>query len=325
MKPIRIGFVMDPIETINPKKDTTLAFMLEAQLRGWQISYLTLADLYLADGRAEGHIRSVKVFDDSTCWYEVIDEADGPLGNLDFILMRKDPPFDMEYIMATYILERAELQGAVVINNPRSLRDVNEKVFTAWVPQCCPPSLFTRSKTTIRSFLELHQKIVIKPTGKMGGRSVFVVTHGDPNTNVIIEEMTQYGSLFVHAQAYIPDIVKGGDKRIILINGVAVDRAITRIPGSEDHRGNMAVGAQAKGIELSERDRWICNQLGPVLRERGLFFVGIDVIGDYLTEINVTSPTGVREIDKFFHMNTSALLMDALAELLEIKKRQTSS
>ncbi len=320
MKPIRIGFVMDPIETINPKKDTTLAFMLEAQARGWQVVYLTMEDLYLANGRAEGRMRTVKVFYDEHHWFEMVGEEQGSLGSLDLILMRKDPPFDMEYIMTTYILERAETEGALVINRPGSLRDVNEKVYTAWFPQCCPPALFTRSKQAIREFLDHHQKIVIKPTGKMGGRSVFVISRGDPNTNVIIEEMTQYGTLYVQAQAYVPEIVSGGDKRILLINGVPVEQAIARIPGKEDHRGNLAVGAQAKGILLSERDKWICGELAPVLKEKGLYFVGIDIIGDYLTEINVTSPTGVREIDKFFHINVSAIFMDAMAELLTARK-----
>ncbi len=255
---------MDPIETINPKKDTTLAFMLEAQARGWQVVYLTMEDLYLANGRAEGRMRTVKVFYDEHHWFEMEGEEQGSLGSLDLILMRKDPPFDMEYIMATYILERAETEGALVINRPGSLRDVNEKVYTAWFPQCCPPALFTRSKQAIREFLDHHQKIVIKPTGKMGGRSVFVISRGDPNTNVIIEEMTQYGTLYVQAQAYVPEIVSGGDKRILLINGVPVEQAIARIPGKEDHRGNLAVGAQAKGILLSEQ----CNQSHRGARDR---------------------------------------------------------
>ncbi|HSF45013.1 MAG TPA: hypothetical protein VLA58_03355, partial [Chitinophagaceae bacterium] len=205
MNRIRIGFVMDPIETINPKKDTTLAFMLEAQRRGWQLVYLTMGDLCLVNGKAEANLRYVKVFDDPSHWYEIESEEHGQLGDLDVIMMRKDPPFDMEYIMATYILEKAELEGALVVNAPRSLRDVNEKVFTAWVPQCCPPSLFSRSKKAIREFLALHHKIVLKPTGKMGGRSVFVIADGDANTNVIIEEITQYGTQYVQAQVYVPE------------------------------------------------------------------------------------------------------------------------
>jgi len=312
---------MDPIETINPKKDSTLAFMVEAQSRGWQIAYMTMGDLYLNSGRAEGLMRHVKVFHDPDHWFELEGEEYCPLSTLDVILMRKDPPFDIEFIISTYILERAELEGVTVINSPRSLRDVNEKVFTAWFPQCCPPGLFTRSKDAIKKFIDVHHKIVIKPTGKMGGRSVFVIAKDDPNTNVIIEEVTQYGTCYVQAQAYIPEIVKGGDKRILLIDGVPVDHGIARIPSGGDHRGNLAAGAQASGFDLTARDRWICDQIGPVLRERGLFFVGIDIIGDYMTEINVTSPTGIREIDKIFHIDISSLFFDALTALLQSKRK----
>ena len=273
---------------------------------------MTLADLYLNNGHAEGLMRKVKVFNDPDHWFEIESEEHLPLGDLDYILMRKDPPFDIEYIMATYILEQAEVEGAVVINKPQSLRDANEKVFTAWFPQCCPPSLLTRSKAAIKSFLDEHGKIVIKPTGKMGGQSIFVISKGDPNTNVIIEDITQRGNIFVQVQSYIPEIETIGDKRILLINGIPVDHGIARIPTHGDHRGNLATGAQAKGFALTERDKWICNQLAPTLKEKGLYFVGIDVIGDYLTEINVTSPTGVREIEKIFHINVPAMFFDAL-------------
>ena len=317
MKPIRIGFVMDPIDTINPKKDTTLACMLEAQARGWQIAYLTLSDLRISNGRAEGSMRYLKVFNDPYHWFAIEGEEHGPLGALDIILMRKDPPFDMEYIMATYILERAEIEGVLVFNNPRALRDVNEKVFTAWFPQCCPPALLTLNKKAILDFLNTHQKIVLKPTGRMGGQSIFVLSKGDPNTHVMIEEMTLFGNRYVQAQAYIPEIKDVGDKRILLINGTPVDHGIARIPTGEDHRGNLAAGAEARGFELTDRDRWICAQIGPTLKDRGLLFVGIDVIGDYLTEINVTSPTGVREIDRFFNMNVSAMFFDALSDILK--------
>lgn len=324
MKPVRIGIVMDPIDSIHPKKDTTLAFMLEAQSRGWQIAYLTLGDLYLNNGRAEGRMRYVKVFENPDHWYEFDGEEYGPLGELDVILMRKDPPFDMEYIMATYILERAEAEGAIVVNKPQTLRDANEKVFTAWFPQCCPPSLLTRSKNDIKKFLDVHQKIVVKPTCKMGGQSVFVISKGDPNTNVIIEEITQLGTRYVQAQTYIPEIETMGDKRVLLINGIPVEHGIARIPGEGDHRGNLAVGAKASGFTLSDRDRWICAQLGPTLRERGLLFVGIDVIGNYLTEINVTSPTGVREIGKLFNINVASLFFDALSNLVHSKQGKST-
>ncbi|MFN5478218.1 MAG: glutathione synthase [Sphingobacteriales bacterium] len=322
MKKRRIGFVMDPIEAINPKKDTTLAFMLEAQRRGWRVGHMTMGDLSLVNGQAMGNMRYVRLYDDASRWFETKNEEYCALSELDMIMMRKDPPFDMEYVMATYILERAEEEGAFVVNKPRSLRDVNEKVFTAWIPACCPPSLFSRSRTDIRRFAQQHGKIVLKPTGKMGGRSVFIIANGDPNANVIIEELTQYGTVYVQAQAYLPEIVSSGDKRIILINGEALEQAIARIPGPDDHRGNMAVGAKASPIMLSERDKWLCAQIGPILRDRGLYFVGIDVIGDHITEINVTSPTGLREIDAFFSLNTSSIVFDALEDLLEQKNKK---
>ncbi|OOG77138.1 glutathione synthase [Algoriphagus sp. A40] len=320
MSGFQIGIVMDPIESINPKKDTSLALMLEAQARGWQLVYLEMKDLFLRNGRAEGRMRRVKVFDDYHHWFEIGEETYGSLADLDVIVMRKDPPFDIEYIMATYILERAEAEGVLVLNRAQSLRDVNEKVFTAWFPQCCPPSLLTRSKAAIRDFLKIHHKIVVKPTAKMGGQSIFVIQEGDPNTNVIIEELTQKESCYIQAQAYIPEIAEKGDKRIILIDGEAIDFGIARIPKGDDHRGNLAVGAVAEGFELTDRDKWICAEIGPELKKRGLFFVGIDVIGDYLTEINVTSPTGIKEIGKIFHINIAARFFEVLESKLESLK-----
>lgn len=322
MKEYRLGVVMDPIESLNPKKDTSLALMLEAQARGWKLVYLEMKDLLLRNGVAEGHMRFLRVFDDPHQWYEIDSESYGPLSCLDAIIMRKDPPFDIEYIIATYILEKAEEAGVLVLNRPRSLRDVNEKVFTAWFPQCCPPSLLTRSKSALKEFLQLHRRIVVKPTAKMGGQGIFVISEGDPNTNVILEELTQQGTNYIQAQAYIPEIVNKGDKRIILIDGEPILFGIARIPGNGDHRGNLAVGAAAQGFELSERDRWICAQIGPDLKDRGLFFVGIDVIGDYLTEINVTSPTGIREIDKFFHIHIAARFFEVLEAKLDSFKRE---
>ena len=312
MHTTRIGIVMDPIDLINPAKDTSLVFMLEAQKRGWQIAYLELADLFINNGLSEGRMRYIKVFDDPKNWYEFTGEAYGALGELDLILMRKDPPFDIEYIMATYVLEKAEAEGALVVNRPRALRDINEKVFTSWFPQCCPPSLLTRSKLAIQSFLHIHKKIVVKPTDKMGGQSIFVIREGDPNTNVILEEITKAGTRYILAQAYIPEIETQGDKRILLIDGIPVDHGIARIPENGDHRGNLAAGASARGFTLSARDRWICEQIGPVLKERGILFAGIDVIGDYLTEINVTSPTCIREIDKYAGSDIAADLFDTM-------------
>lgn len=311
---------MDPIHSIHPEKDTSLAFMLEAQKRGWEIAYMEMADLFLRDGHAEARMRRLNVFNDLQKWFEFTGEEYGALSDLDVILMRKDPPFDIEFIVATYILEKAEEEGALVVNNPRSLRDVNEKIFTAWFPQCCPPSLLTRSQKAIQSFLDTHGKIVVKPTDKMGGKSVFIITKGDPNTRVIIEEVTGSGSRYIQAQAYIPEIETLGDKRIILIDGIPVDYGIARIPAGGDHRGNLAAGARAEGFELTARDRWICDQIGPALRERGLLFTGIDVIGDYLTEINVTSPTCIREIDAIFNTGIASRFFDSLQNHIHKKE-----
>lgn len=305
---------MDPIESIHPKKDSTLALMLEAQRRGYQIIYFTLSDLVLKNEKPMGYGRYLEVFDDQQKWFQWKGEEFMSLDSLDFILMRKDPPFDITYIMATYMLQKAQEGGCRVINNAQALRDVNEKVFTAWFPQCCPEGLITRSKKAIKSFLEEHQKIVIKPTDKMAGQSIFVISKGDPNTHVIIEEVTKRESSYVQVQVYLPQIKVTGDKRILLIDGVPIDHGIRRIPDAEDHRGNMAAGASVKGFELTERDRWICEQIGPELKKRGLFFVGIDVIGDHLTEINVTSPTGIKEIDALFNLNIAAVFFDKLEE-----------
>jgi glutathione synthase len=307
---------MDPIQKIKPSKDSTLAMLLEAQKRGWEIWYMEQTGLRIRDGRARGHMRRLGVRDDAQNWYELGEEVDAPLGDLDIILMRKDPPFNMEYVFTTYILERAQLGGVLIVNDPRSLRDVNEKAFTAWFPQCCPANLITRSSKDIKAFLGEHGKIVLKPLDAMGGQSIFLVSQGDLNTNVIIETITQMETRTIQAQAYIPEIAETGDKRILLIDGVPVPHALARIPPPGDARGNMAVGGSTQGRELSPRDRWICEQVGPTLREKGLIFVGLDVIGDYLTEINVTSPTGIRELDRFFDTNIACSLFDALQDRL---------
>jgi glutathione synthase len=313
---VRMGIVMDSIHSINPKKDTTLAIMLEAQKRGWKLEYMELKDLQLVNENPVAFMKNIEVTDDSENWFSLEKAKLEPLSNLDVILMRKDPPFDMEYILSTYILERANEQGTLVLNDPRSLRDVNEKVYTSNFPQCCPPTLLTRSKESLLEFLETHRKIVVKPTGKMGGRSVFVIEKDDPNTFVLIEEITENGTRYTQAQSYIHAIETEGDKRVILIDGVPVEYGIARIPAKGDHRGNLSAGANAKGSELSERDKWICSEIGAHLKEKGLSFVGIDIIGDYLTEINVTSPTGVREIDKIFGVNVSSMFLDSVQNKL---------
>lgn len=308
---IRLGVVMDPIGSIKVHKDSTLAMLLEAQRRAWSIRYMEQGDLFLRDGQSFARHRALKVFDNPSRWFEWGDEKTGPLSDLDVILMRKDPPFDMEYVYTTYLLERAEDAGVLVVNKPRSLRDANEKLFTAWFPQCTPPTLVTRAGGRLRDFLAEHGDIVLKPLGSMGGESIFRLRRHDPNTNVVIETLSVNASRYVMAQRFIPEIAQG-DKRILLIDGEPIPYALARIPVEGEFRGNLAVGGKGVGLALSERDRWICAQVGPLLREKGLLFVGLDVIGDYLTEINVTSPTCVRELDRQYHLNISATLMDAI-------------
>ncbi|NOT83647.1 MAG: glutathione synthase [Methylococcaceae bacterium] len=313
--PIKLGIVMDPIAQINIKKDTSFDMLLEAQARGWELHYMQLNDLYLRNGRAYARTQTLRVQRDAKCWFEFTAEQNLPLDELDVILMRKDPPFDQEYIYATYLLERAESLGAYVINKPQSLRDANEKLFTAWFPQCCADTLVAREPHLFRDFLAEHGKIILKPLDGMGGTSIFYLQQGDPNLSVILETMTQYNTRYVMAQKYLPEI-KGGDKRILLVNGEVIPYALARIPAPGETRGNLAAGGTAEGRPLTPRDRWIAEQVGPTLREKGLVFVGIDVIGDYLTEINVTSPTCVQELNKQFNINISGLLMDHIANTL---------
>ena len=312
---IKLGVVMDPIGSIKAYKDSTLAMLLEAQARGWPIRYMEQGDLFLRDGQALARQRELRVLDDTRRWFELGKEITGPLSDLDVILMRKDPPFDMEYVYTTYLLERAEDAGVLVVNRPRSLRDANEKLFTAWFPQCTPPTLVTRAASRIRDFLAEHGDIVLKPLGGMGGESVFRVRRDDPNVNVTIETLTARESRYAMAQRFLPEIAQG-DKRILLIDGEPVPYALARVPAAGETRGNLAAGGTGQGVPLSERDRWICAQVGPTLREKGLLFVGLDVIGDYLTEINVTSPTCIRELDKQYGLHISAGLMDAIADRL---------
>ena len=307
----RLGVVMDPIESIAPKKDSSLAMLLEAERRGAEIHYLQQADLKLLGGVALGYSRLLTVRDDLTDWFALGSRQEIQLGELDVILMRKDPPFDMEYIYASYILERAEVAGAMVVNRPQSLRDMNEKAYTAWFAECAPLTMVTRCMHEMKAFLAAQERIVVKPLDGMGGKSIFVVEAGDNNANVIFETLTDNGNRYAMAQVYIPEI-SAGDKRILLIDGEPIPGALARIPPADDNRGNLVVGAVGKGLELSERDRWICAQVGPALRDGGVLFAGIDVIGDYLTEINVTSPTGIRELDAAFGLNIAGTLFDAI-------------
>jgi glutathione synthase len=315
-KQLTIGVVMDPIHSIKIKKDSTFAMLLEAGRRGARIQYMLQGDLKILHGEALATSRSLRVQDDPTSWFELGNEEEIRLGDLDVILMRKDPPFDMEFIYSSYILERAELAGSLVINRPQGLRDINEKAYTAWFPDCAPITLITRSMAEMKQFMKQHGRIVVKPLDGMGGRSIFVVASGDNNANVIFETLTDNGRRFAMAQVYIPEI-SAGDKRILLVDGEPIPYALARIPSADDNRGNLVMGAIGEGRELTERDRWICAKVGPVLKERGVVFAGLDVIGDYLTEINVTSPTGIRELDRQFGLNIAGTLFDAIESRLQ--------
>ena len=321
---LRLVVVMDPISSIKPAKDTTLAMLLAAQKRGWELLYAEQKDLWLRDGVAFARLRTVKVRDDLKSWFELGEARIGKLSEVDVILMRKDPPFDMEFIYTTYILERAQDQGVLVVNRPQGLRDMNEKVFTAWFPQCCAPTLITREMTDMHAFLREHLRIVCKPLHGMGGRSIFVVDRGDKNANVVFETLTEYGTRFAIVQKYIPDIVATGDSRILVIDGEPAPHALARIPSESDNRGNLAAGARGEGRELTERDRWLVSEIGPTLKARGMLFVGLDVIGGYVTEINVTSPTGVRELDKQFGTDIAGLLMDSIQKRIDQKRLAVS-
>ena len=314
----RIGVLMDPIGAINIKKDSTFAMLLAAQARGWELLYLEQDDLFLRDGRAWARMRALQVQDDPLDWYSLEPAHIRPLEELDILLMRKDPPVDLEYFASTYILERAEAAGVLVVNRPASLRDVNEKLYTAWFPQCCAPTLVSRAAEQLREFINEQEDIILKPLYAMGGSSIFRVRRGDPNTNVIIESLTDNGRTLAMAQRFIPEI-SAGDKRILLIDGEPVPYALARIPAAGETRGNLAVGGRGIGVELSERDRWICARVAPALREKGLYFVGLDVIGDYLTEVNVTSPTCIRELDREYGLDIAGELLDCLAAKLDAR------
>jgi glutathione synthase len=312
---IRLGIIMDPIGSINFKKDSTLAMLLAAQKKGWTLFYMEQADLYLAKGEARGLMRPLQVRPDPHDWYTLGEATPTPLNELDVILMRKDPPFDMDYIYTTYLLELAENAGVYVVNKPQSLRDANEKLYTAWFPQCTPPTLVTSQPELIRAFVDEHDDIILKPLDTMGGASIFRVQQNDLNTGVIIETLTRYGQRHIMAQRFIPEI-RDGDKRILLIDGEPVPYALARIPAKGETRANLAVGGRGVGVALSERDYWICEQVAPLLKEKGLLFVGLDVIGDYLTEINVTSPTCIRELDEQYDLDIGSQLMASIESKL---------
>jgi glutathione synthase len=315
-----MAVVMDPIQGINYAKDSTLAMLLAARKRGHELWYLTQPDLYLRDGMARGRGRPLEVRADPRDWFSLGEVHDAPLHEFDVILMRKDPPFDMEFIYTTYILERAELAGALVVNRPAGLRDMNEKVYTAWFPEFCAPTLVTRDMQSMGEFAREFDRVVVKPLHGMGGRSIFVVDRNDKNLNVVFETLTNYGTNFAIVQKYLPEIVTGGDSRVLVIDGEPAPFALARMPSATDNRGNLAAGATGVARPLNDRDRELAAVIGPALAARGMLFVGLDVIGGCITEINVTSPTGVREIDKQFGTDIAALLIHAIDRRLAARR-----
>lgn len=311
--PIKLGIVMDPISQVKVSKDSSMAMMFEAQKRGYEIYYMEMQDLYLDQGQARATTQKVKVFDDTNHWYELSDPQDIALSELDAILMRKDPPFDTEYIYATYMLERAEVEGTLIVNKPQSLRDCNEKLFTAWFADLTPRTLVTRNDGQIRAFHQALKDIIIKPLDGMGGSSIFRIKEDDVNVGVIIETLTNHGQQYAMVQEYMPEIVDG-DKRILIVNGEPMPYCLARIPAQGETRGNLAAGGRGVARPLSPSDKLIAETIAPELKKRGLYFVGLDIIGDKVTEINVTSPTCIREIEAAYPINISGKLMDAIEE-----------
>ena len=308
---VRVGIVMDPIASISYKKDSSLAMLLAAQARGWTLFYMEQRDLYQGEGEARARMRPLQVFANPEKWFELSDEIDSPLSDLDVILMRKDPPFDMEFVYSTYLLEQAERAGVLIVNKPQSLRDCNEKLFATLFPQCTPPTVVSRRADVLREFAAKHGDVILKPLDGMGGASVFRVRLADPNINVIIETLTGDGRRTIMAQRYIPEI-SAGDKRVLVIGGEPVPYCLARIPKAGETRGNLAAGGSGVARELTPRDRAIAANLGPQLAAAGLLLVGLDVIGDYLTEVNVTSPTCFQEITQQTGFNVSAMLLNTL-------------
>jgi glutathione synthase len=315
---IKLGIVMDPISEINIKKDSSFAMLMAAQDRGYQLFYMEMADLAMVNGVAMANMRPLTVINDASKWYELGEFQDTPMSELDVILMRKDPPFDTEFIYATYMLERAEEQGVLIVNKPQSLRDANEKLFTAWFSEFTPETIVTRDAKRIRAFHQAKGDIILKPLDGMGGTSIFRVKQDDPNLGVIIETLTSYGQQYAMAQAFIPEITKG-DKRILVVDGEPVPYALARIPMKGETRGNLAAGGSGVAQPLSDSDWAIARAIGPELKKRGLIFVGLDVIGDKLTEINVTSPTCIREIQAAFDVDITGMLMDAIEARINTK------
>ena len=307
---LKTGVVMDPIGDIKTYKDSTFAMLLEAQRRGHDLYYMEPGDLFAKDGRVFALMQQLEVRDNTTDWFSLTPVGKMSLDELDIVLMRRDPPFDMDYIYATYMLELAEKAGTLIINRPQSLRDANEKFFINNFPQCCVPMVISSRSDLIREFVSEHGHCVVKPLDGMGGESIFQVSDSDMNLNVILETITRHDTRAVMAQKYIDEITEG-DKRILVVNGEPVPYALARFAGNCDFRGNLAKGGSSKGVPLSDRDRWICSQVAPELKKRGILFAGLDVIGDWLSEVNVTSPTCIRELDEEFDLNIAGQLFDA--------------
>ncbi len=318
---IKLGIIMDPLTSINIKKDSSFAMMLAAQKLGWEIHTLYQKDLYTQNEIPWALSRVTQVKDNPKHWFDFSTQQDIELASLDVILMRIDPPFDTEYINSTYILQLAMQLGTLVVNNPASLRDNNEKMFITQFPQCCTPFMVSRDKNRLRGFIleqysTQQQDVILKPLDGMGGASIYRVNPQDPNLSVILETITENETRTVMAQQFIREITQG-DKRVLLIDGEAVPYALARIPAVGETRGNLAAGGSGVGVELSERDLWICQQVGPVLKQKGILFAGIDIIGDYLTEINITSPTCIRELDQIYALDIAGDLMRCIEKHLQ--------
>ncbi len=309
--PLDVIVVMDPIGSIKIAKDSTFAMLLEAQRRGHRLHYVVPGGLSMLGGRAQLRVAPLRVRDDPAGWHELGQPSQRTPGPGDLVLMRKDPPVDADYLHDTQVLDFARRQGALVANDPRGLRDFNEKLAALEFPECCPPTLVSRDAAALKAFVAEHGQAVLKPLDGMGGRSIFRAAAGEPNLNVILETLTGGGRHLAMAQRYLPEI-SGGDKRILLVDGEPVDYCLARIPQGDEFRGNLAAGGRGEGRPLTERDRWIAARVGPRMRERGMRFVGLDVIGDWLTEVNVTSPTCIRELDAQFGLNIAGMLFDAI-------------
>ena len=311
---LNIGIVMDPVASIKPYKDSTLAMMLAAQKKGWKLHYIEQANLYLQDEAVRVDYQNITVFDDDKHWFELGEKSSMQGSQLDVILMRLDPPFNMEYIYSTYLLEMLEQQGCLIVNKPSSLRDANEKLFATQFPQCCTETLVSRNPDKLRNFISQHQDVILKPLDGMGGQSIFRVHPGDANLSVILETMVGFSENTVMAQKFIPEITQG-DKRILMVNGKAIPYTLARIPAEGETRGNIAAGGTGVAMPITEREQWIADQIGQSLIDKGILFAGLDVIGDYLTEINITSPTCIREIDAQFNLDIATQLMDCIEQI----------